>query len=105
MMYRQGKNAICVHLFGLKYRIYSFVEAALYELKWRRVKTRCVLFVFGGFLTFRPFEINFDCRKSLVFVQNLKEKGQNFYLTHLISLFSAANSLLSCSCAVMASKL
>lgn len=70
----------CGHLFGLKDRIYSFVEDAMYELRWRRVRSRCVLLVFCGFLTLHSLRIYFDRRKSLAFAHSLKNQKIKTYI-------------------------
>ena len=69
MMHRKGKNAILRVIIGLKYRIYSFLKAAVRAKNMAACEIR-----FCGFLTFLPFEINFDRRKHLCVFTVSKKK-------------------------------
>ena len=104
-MHRKGKNTILCVFVWFKTPNLQLCKSCSVRAKMAACEIRLCFVWFCGFLTFHSFEINFDRPKTLVFVHNLEEKDQNFYLTCFITLFSAAKSVLSCSRAVTASKL
>ena len=82
MMYRKGKNAILRAIVWFIVSNLQLCRSCSAQVKMAACEITLCFVVFCGFLAFQPFEVNFDRRKSLVFVPNLVErKDQNFYLT------------------------